>query len=80
MTEGNAMPLSPADMATIIKDEIYQWEATSYRLGLRVRVQQKLGNAQGIQAAEKNMEDAEAALDVLREELKTLALEPVAPS
>lgn len=56
----------------IIEQEISQYKAQSYRLQLRHKVAEKLGKKQQMELVEKDMVNVEAALDLLREEMKTL--------
>jgi len=63
----------PADVKrAITNQELAEWEAQSYRLALRHRVQVKLGNDRAIEDIVKAMETAEEAIALMREELADL--------
>lgn len=62
----------------IVQREIDQWAESQYLLGVRYRVNKRIGSdAEALKRIEAELERCEKAIDALNEELRELAATPI---
>ena len=69
------MELSHDDKIAVISQHIHDWEAAAYSAAISAKVAERVQDDAMRQRAVAQVERAERALDVLREELKGLGTE-----